>query len=165
MNSSLPCKTVGVHKYYHKHVVGNLDPALIEKITTAENIANLTSGDQYNVVKLSEINPSITFLDYRGFFEEAFPVLANHWTVYPEGGTFRHRNYETSLNPPILHRKELLLEKDHPQQNEFQALTAAAEQIGLFDNPMHMAARPTAASRPSHARLPEPHGPGHSSSD
>jgi hypothetical protein len=39
------------------------------------------------------------------------------------------------LNPPILHRKELLLPADHPQQVAYQALTAAAEQIGLFDDP------------------------------
>ncbi len=39
-----------------------------------------------------------------------------------------------SLNPPILHRKELLLPVSHPHRAEFEALTQSAEDIGLFDD-------------------------------
>ncbi len=43
--------------------------------------------------------------------------------------------YADSFNPPILHRKELLLPSDDPQREVCAALTAAAEAIGLFDEP------------------------------
>ncbi|MEA3274479.1 MAG: hypothetical protein U9Q81_04135 [Pseudomonadota bacterium] len=50
-------------------------------------------------------------------------------------GEMGYRTYEDSLNPPILHRKELLLPEDHPRRTEYAALTQAAETIGLFDEP------------------------------
>jgi hypothetical protein len=56
-------------------------------------------------------------------------------TVDLSNQTFRYRTYADSLNPPIFHRKELLLPQGHPQIKVFQALTVSAEQIGLFDEP------------------------------
>jgi hypothetical protein len=53
-------------------------------------------------------------------------------------GTVRFRTFADSLNPPILHRKELLLRADHPRRAEFEALTQAAEAVGLFDNPLRI---------------------------
>ncbi|NEX18457.1 MAG: hypothetical protein C1943_18105 [Halochromatium sp.] len=44
-----------------------------------------------------------------------------------------YRTYADSLNPPILHRKELLLPAEHPRLEEYRALTEAAESIGLFE--------------------------------
>jgi DNA phosphorothioation-associated putative methyltransferase len=49
--------------------------------------------------------------------------------------TYRYRTYADSLNPPVLHRKELLLPKTHPAYEAYKSLTIAAEQIGLFDDP------------------------------
>ncbi len=46
-----------------------------------------------------------------------------------------------SLNPPILHRKELLLPADHPRRAEYAALTQACESIGLFDEPTRIGYR------------------------
>jgi hypothetical protein len=40
--------------------------------------------------------------------------------------------YQESLNPPILHRKELLLPPGHPARPQFQALTASLEALGVF---------------------------------
>jgi DNA phosphorothioation-associated putative methyltransferase len=52
-----------------------------------------------------------------------------------------HRTYADSLNPPILHRKELLLPAEHPRRAEYAALTAACESIGLFDDPRRIGYR------------------------
>ena len=132
MNHLIPCKKVGPHSYIHVDNLGLLNESHQTRIRVAINIS---SPSGFNVVKLSEQDEGVSLLDYSGFDEEAFPQLKKYWTVDTVAGNFRHRTYEGSLNPPILHRKELLLPADHPQQATYQALTAAAEQIGLFDDP------------------------------
>lgn len=134
-NSLPPGKRVGPHTYYHVEVVGTLEPPLWTQIEKAVEIAGVYPGERFNVVKLSQTFESVTLLDYPRFLDDAFPVLANYWTVDLTNQTFRYRTYADSLNPPILHRKELLLRHDHPQKNVFQSLTASAEEIGLFDDP------------------------------
>jgi DNA phosphorothioation-associated putative methyltransferase len=47
-------------------------------------------------------------------------------------GEVSRTNYRNRINPPILHRKELLLSRDDPRLPAFRALTAAAEEHGLF---------------------------------
>uniref|UniRef100_UPI0025F6B75F DNA phosphorothioation-associated putative methyltransferase n=1 Tax=Thiocapsa sp. TaxID=2024551 RepID=UPI0025F6B75F len=56
-------------------------------------------------------------------------------------GETGYRTYEDSLNPPILHRKELLLPGDHPGRADYVALTEQAEAIGLFDDPKRIGYR------------------------
>lgn len=128
-------KRVGQHTYHHVEVLELLEPLQIEQINKAIAITGMLPGERFNVIKLPHIGESVTLLDYPRFFDEAFPVLANHWTVDLARQTYRYRTYADSLNPPVLHRKELLLSKDHPQQELFQALTKSAEQIGLFEDP------------------------------
>ena len=45
-----------------------------------------------------------------------------------------YRTYTHSLNPPILHRKELLVPPSHPSRSQWCELTAEAEALGLFDD-------------------------------
>lgn len=91
--------------------------------------------DNFNIIKLHPSPETISLLYYPDFFEVAFPSLSHYWTVDLTSETCRYRTYESSLNPPILHRKELLLPKEHAMQPVYQALTESAEQIGLFDDP------------------------------
>ena len=56
-------------------------------------------------------------------------------------GRVSYRTYRDSLSPPVLHRKELMLPGDHPRRAEFQALTQAAEAIGLFRDPRRIGFR------------------------
>ena len=58
------------------------------------------------------------------------------------------RAYAAEGNPPILHRKELLLPPAHPRAGDFAALTAAAERLGLFAD-----ARSIGTRAPWEARL------------
>jgi DNA phosphorothioation-associated putative methyltransferase len=51
-----------------------------------------------------------------------------------KGASPSFRNYRNSLNPPILHRKELLVASDYPDRGLWTELTKVAEDIGLFDN-------------------------------
>ena len=127
-------KRIGLHTYHHIDVLELLEPLHLERLKKAIAITGIAPGESFNVVKLEHEGASVTLLDYPQFFEQAFPVLANYWTVDLANQTYRYRTYVDSLNPPVLHRKELLLSQNHPLQEQFQALTKSAEQIGLFDD-------------------------------
>jgi hypothetical protein len=65
--------------------------------------------------------PSVSFLSYQEFFDDPFPSLiwSEHHSLQTGAVTLRRE----SGNPPILHRKELLLAEDHPRRREYEALT------------------------------------------
>jgi DNA phosphorothioation-associated putative methyltransferase len=134
-------KQIGRNTYLHACSLHLLDTSLLNTIRSAESIAAVCVGEECNVVKLGEDGSTVSLLDYPGFFEEGFPVLRRYWTVDLKRSTARFRTYEQSLNPPILHRKELLLPEDHPDRLTFTALTSAAEQLGLFDDPCRIGFR------------------------
>ena len=86
----------------------------------------------FNVLKVAADGASVTLLDYAGFFDAPFPCLARAWTVDLAAKRCELRSYDAEGNPPILHRKELLLALDDPRRDAFAKLTADAERHGLF---------------------------------
>lgn len=88
-----------------------------------------------NVAKVSLRTGRVSLLCYPDFFDLPFPALAASW-VFQAGASVPnwHRTYAESLNPPILHRKELLLPSSHPQYDRWARTTATAESLGLFDD-------------------------------
>ncbi len=133
-----PGKVIGTKRYVHISCLKHLDTEVSTLVTNAETIASIHAGEHYDVVKLSPNENQVSFLHYPQFFEIAFPELHESWAVDLNSGTASHRSYTDSLNPPILHRKELLLPGDHPRRSEFESLTSAAESIGLFDDPVRI---------------------------
>lgn len=109
--------------------------ALETRLRKAERLAGVRRPAHYNLIRVDADGPHIALLNYPGFFDEPFPMLKESWLVNLETGAVTYRTYANSLNPPILHRKELLLPDDHPRRAEYAALTEAAEAIGLFDQP------------------------------
>lgn len=88
-----------------------------------------------NVAKLNLRSGRLSLLAYPEFEHEPFPELVASWAFSPgslTNPTYRH--YRDSLNPPILHRKELLVGVDHPERGRWQQLTETAEGLGLFDD-------------------------------
>jgi DNA phosphorothioation-associated putative methyltransferase len=136
-----PGKRVAGHAYLHLSALAGQDADLRERLAAAEALAGVGGGEDFNVIKFGQDDARLTLLDYPGFFEQGFPELRRYWTVDLAAGSVRFRTYAASLNPPILHRKELLLAPDHPRIAEFAALTAAAEQAGLFDDPVRIGFR------------------------
>ena len=127
-------KTVGHHTYVHVAALEQLSPHIRRQVAAAAQLCGINPVDHFNVIKYDTPLTSISLLDYADFFESAFPQLRQSWTTEPTHSNFRHRTYSQSLNPPILHRKELLLPSNYPGRDAFENLTAAAEQIGLFDD-------------------------------
>jgi DNA phosphorothioation-associated putative methyltransferase len=136
-----PGKTVVGRRYLHVAAVNSLDDAVRARVERSEALVGLIRGEGYNVVRLEPDGAGLALLHYPGFFDEPFPALAASWLVDPEAASVAYRTYADSLNPPILHRKELLLPLDHPRRSEFAALTEACETIGLFDAPTRIGYR------------------------
>jgi len=117
--------------YAHIEALRHMSAELQAAVDAARALAKLDEG-AFQVVKLATRGWKVSLLAYPGFFEDGFPVLAASWVVDLGASTVTHRAYAADGNPPILHRKEMLLPVDHPRAAELAALTAAAEGLGLF---------------------------------
>jgi len=85
-----------------------------------------------NVVKINRHKQRLSFLQYLDFNEDPFPTLNGAWAIDLHRKVVTFRSYASSLNPPILHRKELLVAGDHPGREGWIATTKLAEDLGLF---------------------------------
>jgi DNA phosphorothioation-associated putative methyltransferase len=136
-----PGKWVAHRRYVYADAATPLSPELDALLTRAEFYADRRRGRDFHLARFDHDDGTVALLSYPGFFDNAFPALAASWLVYVGTGTVGYRTYVDSLNPPILHRKELLLPPDHPQREAFAALTASCESIGLFDEPTRIGYR------------------------
>jgi hypothetical protein len=142
----VPGKSVGNKRYLHVDALpGSADgpeaEALLAAVARAEALAGLRRGEHFNLVRIDADGAELALLNYPGFAEEPFPALAQSWRVDLAAGTLSHRTYADSLNPPILHRKELLLAAGDPRRAAWAELTAACESVGLFDDPRRIGYR------------------------
>lgn len=124
-------KLIGDSLYIHIEYVENLPNDLQEILSDAQKVA-AKAFELATVLKIGMGSRSLSLLRYSSFYAEPFPVLTESWRVHLDSKRVTYRSYTESLNPPILHRKELLLPPDHPEREIFAALTAQAEQLGLF---------------------------------
>lgn len=117
-------KRVGRALYVHVSAVESLPAADRERVQRA---AALVAGG-WNVAKI--VGTGLSLLRYEPFEDAAFPRLLDGWCVI--GDRVRYTSYGERRNPPILHRKELLLAPGDPRREAYAALTRAAENAGLF---------------------------------
>ncbi|WP_175684566.1 DNA phosphorothioation-associated putative methyltransferase [Burkholderia anthina] len=126
-------KRVGSSLYVHRDATRDIDSKSEQLFREA--LAVIACSEQaWNVVRLSLIDREVAFLHYPHFDDEPFPCLASSCLVKldPEP-RFNVRDFRTSLNPPILHRKELLLPPNDARGGHWSRITADAEAIGLFE--------------------------------
>ena len=76
----------------------------------------------------------VSLLSYADFFEDPFPRLAKVYTVNMTAKSVRERTYSAERNPPILHKKELLLSPNDRSRQQFEKLTQALEERGILPN-------------------------------
>ena len=114
--------------YYHEALVETV-PRLSDDLPAIRMRLRLPSTP-FNVVKLDACN-RISFLLYEPF-DVAFPSLLAAESCDLARGTVRRTNYTGRPNPPILHRKELLLPADHPLVPEAVSLTSRLERRGAL---------------------------------
>jgi hypothetical protein len=127
-------KRIGSSLYLHVTALKDQDAAVRERVAQAESLAGVSNGSHFNLVRLDEHAERVSLLSYPGFFDEAFPALRERWLVDLAEREVSYRTYVDSVNPPILHRKELMLPSDDERRETFRALTREAEAIGLFED-------------------------------
>ncbi|MGR8998237.1 MAG: DNA phosphorothioation-associated putative methyltransferase [Gammaproteobacteria bacterium] len=124
--------------YWHYSLTSAQSPEIQTTVVEAEALAKLKPGVDYNVVKYDGKSKVLSLLSYPDFFEAPFPALERSYRIDLSAQRVEKRSYQSSLNPPILHRKELLLSDDAPNIEQFRQTTETAEQLGLFENPIQI---------------------------
>jgi DNA phosphorothioation-associated putative methyltransferase len=125
-------KIIGGFMYAHKSAL----PFLPDKSTRSFNNALpfLRDLKDWNVIKFSHSHiEKLSFLEYESFEETEFPCLIRSCQIDLKLQTIKPRKYSTA-NPPVLHRKELLMRPDYPGLAKFQNLTLQLETLGAFKN-------------------------------
>ncbi len=134
LRSSGRGKHVGGFSYYHVD--------LIVQVPGAWEFLQKTRGrfehSDFNVVRLSYSR--LSFLLYEPL-SVPFPALRTSLFCDLAGGASRFTDYSERRNPPILHRKELLLPADHPLVPEAVGLTRRLEGLGAFTGVKTIATR------------------------
>ncbi|MEE3719902.1 DNA phosphorothioation-associated putative methyltransferase, partial [Tumidithrix elongata RA019] len=116
--------------YIHTSAIAALDPYLQDYEAQAR--AFLPDLSTFTLIKFSYDRPKISFLLYPTFNNEPHPTLHTSIQVDLEIQEIQHRDYSTSINPPILHRKETFVTTDYPHYQTFAELTRQEEAIGLL---------------------------------
>ena len=129
------CENVSVGKklpdalYLHRSVEEQLGALLRLLLFAARQVVGEVD---YNVVKISTDGRAVSFLRYKDFDENPHPELHSSVRIYLPRAEYSLRDYSQSVNPPILHRKENLLDPLYPNYGLFQMLTRQEEEKGLL---------------------------------
>jgi DNA phosphorothioation-associated putative methyltransferase len=125
-------KVVGDSLYAHRSIVDQL-PSLsrLQIIGGAQIVGEI----EYDVVKLSADGRRVSFLRYPRFDVDAHPSLAHSLVIYLPKAAYNFRDFKDSDNPPILHRKDALVDETYPLYQKFHALTSQEEKKLLLSRP------------------------------
>ena len=125
-------KRVAGDLYVHKTAVKYLQT---EDKTLVADLAKSLIGDEkkWNVVRISQDN--VAFLHYPNFDELPFPVLQSSTRIDLFDDQKTTRDFSRYSNPPILHRKELLLPPSNKNRTTFEGLTKSLDELGVFYDP------------------------------
>ncbi|MFZ4534890.1 DNA phosphorothioation-associated putative methyltransferase [Propionivibrio sp.] len=137
----IPTKVIGGSTYLHINSLSCLDADAVAGVAKAELLSGVSRHVHFNLVRIDDAGVRIALLHYPDFFEDPFPSLRESWLVDMDRSIVSYRSYAQSFNPPILHRKELLLSTDDTRREAYATLTATAESIGLFDEPKRIGYR------------------------
>ncbi len=125
--------------YVHESALDSLPPLL----RLYEGCARRYIGrvEEANLVKLHTTEPMISYLSYPEFESDPHPALAHSLTVHLQTFRLRERDYRSSRNPPVLHRKETFITPDHSLHAKFSRLTRQEEAKGLFEDTTRIGTR------------------------
>lgn len=125
--------------YVHESVLDQLAPVL----RLFEGCARAYIGrvDGTNLIKLHRFEPKISYLNYPGFDIDPHPCLAGSTTVHLQTFRVKTRDYRAYVNPPILHRKENFVAREHPLYEKFARLTRIEERKGLYHDTARIGTR------------------------
>lgn len=119
--------------YVHESALDAISPLLRLYEGCARGYVGRIDGA--NIVKLHRNEPKISYLSYPDFETDPHPAIASSTTVHLQTFRVKVRDFRAYRNPPILHRKELFIQKGHSLYAKFERLTRIEEQKGLYEDP------------------------------
>ncbi|AMG31166.1 hypothetical protein AL542_12915 [Grimontia hollisae] len=119
--------------YLHKDAFDALPTALSSFVHNVAKALKISEND-WHIVKLGKNDFRLSLLSYPTFYTSAYPSLKQSVTVDLTKLMHRVTDYETTENPPILHRKELMILPSHPAYADFEQITQEGENAGLYEN-------------------------------
>jgi DNA phosphorothioation-associated putative methyltransferase len=119
--------------YVHRSAVPEL-PVLLRIYEHCGAVAAGRPND-WTIVKLHHDHRQVSWLSYPNFDSDAHPALAWSYLVDLRSLHATRRDYRSSENPPVLHRKHEFLTLDHPHAEKYRNLTEAEMRAGLYRSP------------------------------
>ncbi len=120
------------HLYVHRSAEDELPAMLRLLIFAARRVVGEVACD---VVKIAVDGRAISFLRYADFDDDPHPTLLSSVRVYLPRAQYGVRRYDASISPPILHRKDTLVDPTYTRFAEFRALSEQEETLGLLSAP------------------------------
>ncbi len=118
--------------YVHVSALRALEP-LLQKYESRARLA-APQIKEPTLIKISTDKLKISYLFYPDFDTNPHPALQTSIQVDLQSLQSSYRDYSTSDNPPVLHRKETFVTPDYPFYEEFAELTRHEVSLGLLDN-------------------------------
>jgi DNA phosphorothioation-associated putative methyltransferase len=118
--------------YFHATAVPALPPLLRVYLGCGGALAGNVQAD---VIKLYRQQRKVSYLFYPNFEQDPHPALQASLLVDLQTFKMRFNDFRNSANPPILHRKEALLDPEHPLYQKFSRLTVQEERADLLGVP------------------------------
>jgi DNA phosphorothioation-associated putative methyltransferase len=125
--------------YVHISTLKFLDPLLQEYEQEAKKQTH--NIEDANIIKFNLEEPKISYLSYPDFDQDPHPAIRKSILVNLRNQTVTCYLYESSKNPPILHRKETFITPEYPHYQEFAYLSFLEESLGLLDNTRYIGTR------------------------
>ena len=123
-------KLTGGALYVHLSAVSRLPTLLRLYEGCARGYAGTVEGA--TIAKLHRWKPQVSYLAYPRFDVDPHPALAGSFIVDLQYLSIRHIDYTASVDPPVLHRKELFVDHSYPRHRLFAKLTADEDRRGLL---------------------------------
>ena len=118
--------------YVHRSALDSLDPLL--RVYEGCARAYLGEIEGANLIKMHRQSGKVSYLVYPDFETDPHPALLRSVKLSLRTREIDCFDYASSANPPILHRKETFLPRDHPLHAKFARLTEQEEKHGLLDD-------------------------------
>lgn len=119
--------------YLHRSALETQAPRLYQFALAIAKALKI-SDDAWNIIKLSKRQFALSLLNYPSFYTEAYPALCRSISIDLTKLNHRVVDYTDSDNPPILHRKELMVLATDPHYGSFALITQEGENAGLYEN-------------------------------
>ncbi|MCX9063546.1 DNA phosphorothioation-associated putative methyltransferase, partial [Citrobacter portucalensis] len=119
--------------YLHRDGFSALPDILSEFIIAVAKAVKL-EDQEWNLVKLFKKEFRVSYLDYPEFYSDSYPALKQSVNVDLKRLNHRITKYESSDNPPILHRKETMVLPNNKYYEHFKAITIEGEKARLYVN-------------------------------